>query len=92
MRSLIIAGLAALTLAACEQNSCIPEYTGAKGYSCEKFGDRISAKDREQVAMKYSCNHTDTCIQYSNKMSLENAIKALDTCEKAFTLKAEEEQ
>lgn len=87
LKNTITAGLAALTLGACN----FPDYTGAGTYSCEKYQKRIAAKHLTREAVKESYQRINR-IEYTTNMGAEEAIKAIDACEKAFKLKAEKEQ
>lgn len=90
--TIIAGGLAALTLGAC---NLFPEYTETGPYSCEKFHQRIAAKDltrKHREAVKYYTLPDKIQIEYTTNMSPEQAIQALNACEKAFKIKAEKEE
>ncbi len=94
MKAAIIVGLAALTLSACG----IPQYKTAGPYECEMYGSRISAKIGnkivtkdivDKIVTKTNYNKSEYNLTYPKNMTLETAVKAIETCERAFAKKAE---
>ena len=83
-KALFLGGLATLLL---PTFGC-SEYRGAGDYSCEKYGNMITArKGSEWARMDKEFSFFGDCtikIDYDSKIPREEALKAIDACVKSF--------
>lgn len=82
----VIAGSLAVGAVGCE----LKEYRGAGGYSCERDGNTITARNGEMYASFDEGREREYChLWYSKQLGMEEAVKAVRACSEAFGKKIE---